>query len=154
MVKSSGDGLTGQVNTTLATPHEVRITDTNGNPVAGVAVTWVAATGGGSVNPAESITNADGRAAASRTLGITPGTETTTATATLTGGSTTVTFTLTATVGGPTQMTMDAGQDQVDTVGHTLPIPLAVRVADDFNNPVAGVLISWAVLDGAGSVNP
>ena len=154
MVKSSGDGLTGQVFTTLATPHEVRITDANGNPVAGVAVTWIAATGGGSVSPAQSSTNADGRATATRTLGIIPGTQTTTATATLTGGSTTVTFTVTATVGGATQMTIDAGQDQVDTVGHTLPVPLAVRVADDFNNPVAGVLISWAVLDGAGLVNP
>ena len=154
MVKSSGDGLSGEVNTTLATPHEVLIRDANGNPVPGVSVAWAAATGGGSVSPGVSTTNALGRATTTRTLGVTPGTQTTTATAALSGGSTTVTFTVTATVGGPTQMTISAGQNQVDTVGQTLPSALAVRVADQFNNPVSGVAINWAVIDGGGSVTP
>ena len=122
--------------------------------MGGVTVTWAAATGGGSVNPTSSVTNAAGHATTTRTLGLTPGAQTTTATATLSGGATTVTFTVNGTVGGATQMTIEAGNNQVDTVGRTLPVPLSVRVADQFNNPVAGVSIGWTVLDGGGSVSP
>src|SRR6266567_3312283 len=81
IVKFSGDGLTGQVGATLATPHDVLLTDASGNPVAGVTVTWAAATGGGSVNLVSSVTNASGHAQTTRTLGPTPGTQTTTAAA-------------------------------------------------------------------------
>ncbi|MGH7567794.1 MAG: Ig-like domain-containing protein [Gemmatimonadales bacterium] len=156
MEKSSGDNVTGQVGTTLGTPHEVTVRDANGNPVANVPITWAAATGGGSVNPTGSTTDINGKATTTRTLGLTPGTQTTTATANLTGGggSTTVTFNVNATVGGATQMTITGGQNQTDTVGQTLPTPLSVRVADQFNNPVQGVQISWSVIDGGGSVNP
>ncbi|HEV2671992.1 MAG TPA: Ig-like domain-containing protein, partial [Gemmatimonadales bacterium] len=154
LVKFSGDNLSGEVGTTLATPHDVLITDVNGNPVGGVTVTWAAAVGGGSVTPATSVTNAAGHATTVRTLGLNSGVQTTTATSTLAGGPTTVTFSVNATVGGATQMTIEAGNNQVDTVGQTLPVPLSVRVADQFNNPVQGVVISWAVLDGNGSVGP
>ncbi len=156
MEKSSGDNLSGQVGTTLGTPHEVTVRDINGNPVSGVAIAWAVPLGTGSVNPTGSTTDINGKATTTRTLGLTPGTQTTTATANLTGGggSTTVTFTMTATTGGATAMTINGGQNQVDTVGQTLPSPLSVRVADSFNNPVQGVLISWAVIDGGGSVNP
>src|SRR5205085_5439385 len=57
MAKSSGDNLTGQVATRLQTPHIVLVSDANGNPVAGVTVTWAAGSGGGSVDPATSTTD-------------------------------------------------------------------------------------------------
>src|SRR2546426_1189103 len=95
LTKSSGDNLSGQVGSTLATPHEVLVTDSRGNPVSGVRVDWQAATGGGSVNPTSSTTDVNGHATSTRTLGVVPGTETTTATATLSGGPATVTFTVT-----------------------------------------------------------
>src|SRR5439155_1196208 len=100
LTKSSGDNLSGQVGSTLATPHEVLVTDARGNPVSGVRVDWQAATGGGSVNPTSSTTDVNGHATTTRTLGVVPGTQTTTATATLSGGPTTVTFTITATIAG------------------------------------------------------
>src|SRR5213075_148613 len=34
------------------------------------------------------------------------------------------------------------------------PTPLAVRVADQFNNPVAGVTVTWTPPSGSGAVNP
>lgn len=148
-----GNNLTGPVGTTLATPHEVRITDATGNPVAGVTVTW-SATGGGSVAPSTSITNANGLASTTRTLGPTSGAQTTVASATLAGGPTSVTFTVTATVGGATQLALVTGDAQVDSVGATLPTPLTVVVRDALNNPVPGVLVSWSVLAGGGSVSP
>src|SRR5881396_1300308 len=151
LTKFSGDGLTGQVGTTLSTPHTVLVTDANSNPVPNVTVSWAAASGGGSVNPTTSQTDVNGHASTIRTLGATPGTQTTTAGA---AGLTPVTFTITATVAGATQMTLSGGDRQTGVVGSTLPTALSVRVADQFNNPVAGVQISWSVVDGGGSVNP
>src|SRR5205085_1493111 len=85
MAKSSGDNLTGQVAMRLQTPHVVLVSDANGNPVAGVTVTWAAGSGGGSVDPATSTTDVNGHAQTFRTLGILIGTQTTTATATVAG---------------------------------------------------------------------
>src|SRR5207249_8795640 len=79
LTKFSGDGLTGQVGTTLSTPHTVLVTDANSNPVPNVTVSWAAASGGGSVNPTTSQTDVNGHASTIRTLGATPGTQTTTA---------------------------------------------------------------------------
>jgi adhesin/invasin len=153
LAKSGGDNLSGQVGTALGTPHEVLVTDANGNPVAGVTVTWAAASGGGSVAPTSSVTDVNGHATTTRTLGITPGTQTTTASATLAGGPATVTFSITATVSAST-MTKNGGFDQIDTAGATLPTPLSVKVTDNFSNPVANVLITWTVTDGGGHVAP
>src|SRR5207244_4331228 len=92
LAKFSGDNLTGQVGTTLSTPHVVLVTDANGNPVPNVTIGWSPATGGGSVNPTSSVTGADGKTSTTRTLGPIPGTQTTTAIA---SGLTTVTFSIT-----------------------------------------------------------
>jgi adhesin/invasin len=150
---TGGDDLTGPVGTTLGTPHEVRVTDATGNPVAGVTVEFTAV-GGGSVAPASALTDADGRATTVRTLGPTAGPQGTQASATLAGGLTTVTFDITATVGGATQLTLLGGDAQVDTVGATLATPLTVLVRDALDNPVEGVLITWTVLAGGGAVTP
>ncbi|PYO79880.1 MAG: hypothetical protein DMD67_01715, partial [Gemmatimonadetes bacterium] len=151
LAKFSGDNLTGQVGTTLSTPHVVLVTDANGNPVPNVTIGWSPATGGGSVNPTSSVTGADGKASTTRTLGPIPGTQTTTASA---SGLTTVTFSITAQVGGATQMVFADSSVRHDTVGQTVTGPLAVKVMDALNNPVQGVTISWTVLNGGGSVNP
>src|SRR5439155_255340 len=60
LAKFSGDNQVGQVGTTLATPHTVLVTDAHGNPVNNVTITWAAASGGGSVNPTSSVTDATG----------------------------------------------------------------------------------------------
>lgn len=52
-------------------PIRVRLLDTNGLPLAGVAVTWTVVGGGGSVSPGVSTTNALGEAATVWTLGPT-----------------------------------------------------------------------------------
>ena len=151
LAKFSGDNLTGQVGTTLSTPHVVLVSDANGNPVPNVTISWAAASGGGSVNPTSSVTGTDGKASTTRTLGPIPGTQTTTANS---SGLTTVTFSITAQVGGATQMAFADSSVRHDTVGHTIPAALAVKVMDALNNPVQGVTMSWAVLNGGGSVNP
>jgi adhesin/invasin len=70
------DGTVGQA---LSDSLVVRVTDRFGDPVPGVAVQWTAQ-GGGSVDPSESTTDADGRAATRRILGTAPATYVTVAT--------------------------------------------------------------------------
>lgn len=95
IAKSAGDNQTGVINTALATPHSVIVHDGHGNVVSGVAVSWVAGDGGGSVNPTATNTGTSGVASTTRTLGMTVGTQTDTArTAGLTGSP--VVFTATA----------------------------------------------------------
>src|SRR5207249_3252735 len=130
LAKSSGDNLTGQVATRLQTPHIVLVSDANSNPVAGVTVTWAAASGGGSVDPAASTTDVNGHAQTFRTLGVLIGTQTTTATATIGSTATTVTFSISATAAGASQMTAAGGDGQTGTVGTTLPTQASVRVAE------------------------
>ncbi len=83
----------------VTTPPSVRVTDVNGNPVAGVIVNFAAATGGGVVTPTTVATSATGIATlTSWTLGAVAGTNTATATvAGLTGSP--VTFTATGVAG-------------------------------------------------------
>jgi hypothetical protein len=153
LVIAGGDDLTGPMGTTLGTAHEVRVVDANDNPVAGVSVAW-AALGGGSANPAISVSGADGIASTIRRLGPTAGPQGTTATATIAGAPVVVTFSITATVGGPSQLSLVSGDGQAGTVGTALPQPLAVLVRDTGGNPVSGVLITWSIVDGGGSLAP
>ena len=66
-----GNEQNGTVGEALGDSLVVEVLDRFGDPVAGVAVTW-SAEGGGSVDPAETVTGADGRAGTRRILGSQP----------------------------------------------------------------------------------
>jgi hypothetical protein len=85
-VKVSGDLQSANAGSALPQPLVVRATDAGGNGVAGVRVSWSVG-GGGSISPSSVTTDAEGRAAASRTLGDTPGTQTASASASGLDGS-------------------------------------------------------------------
>lgn len=76
---SAGDDQCGQPNSALPAPHSVLVTDQHGNPVAGVQVDWVVGEGGGTVSPAQSMTDASGIAATTRTVAASDGVYTDTA---------------------------------------------------------------------------
>src|SRR5205809_703134 len=65
-----------------------------------------------------------------------------------------VTFTATGTAGDATQVTIHAGDTQAATVGTAIATPPAVLIRDQFNNPVAGVAVTFAVTSGGGTVSP
>ncbi len=96
---AGGDNQTGLAATTLPTPLSARVSDTHGNPVAGVSVIWATAGGGGSVSPASSATDANGIAATQLTLGPKAGPQTVSAAAAGLSGSP-LTFTENATPNG------------------------------------------------------
>jgi adhesin/invasin len=93
---SGGDGQTGTVGETLPESLEVRVADTNDNPVEGAEVTWTPADGHGTAAPVVSITGPAGLARTAWTLGTGAGAHRLTAGV---DGLTSVEFAATATVG-------------------------------------------------------
>ncbi|HEU0077673.1 MAG TPA: Ig-like domain-containing protein, partial [Longimicrobiaceae bacterium] len=67
--KVSGDLQEAVVTSPLPEPLVVRVVDAPGNPLPGVRVAWKLFYGGGTVAPAESVTDAQGRVRAAWTFG-------------------------------------------------------------------------------------
>jgi hypothetical protein len=151
MALNAGDAQVGVVVTTLPTAYSVVVRDVLGLPVAGVPVSWAVTSGGGSITPAQSTTDAAGIATAIRTLGDTAGTQTATASVSgLTGSP--VTFAATALADIPSQVVAVAGTGQTDTVGTFVATAPQARVTDAHGNPVADVPVTFAVTGGGGLV--
>src|SRR5206468_12339858 len=85
---AGGDSQSATVNTNVATSPSVLVTDQYGNGVSGVAVTFNAASGGGSATGTSAVTDSSGLAAvASWKLGTAAGANTLTASSSGLGGS-------------------------------------------------------------------
>ena len=140
------DEISGQVGQSVTV--QVRVTDDAGLPVAGVAVSFTQSAQGGSVSPQTTTSDAFGAASTSWTLGHKPGTQM--AMAAVQGFSVAVTA---AVLPGPAaQVLIASGDDQVGMVGEYLVSPVEVRVQDEFENPVGGQIVSFAVGEAGGSV--
>ena len=154
LLLSSGNNQSGSVGAVLPQNPTVRVTDANGNGVAGAAVTFTVTKGGGQIDGVGSVTaltGSAGTAAVDWTLGALAGSNSLQATAVgLTGSP--VTFAATGTAGAPTQIAANAGDNQSAVVGTTVPTPPSVIVRDQFNNPVNGVLVTFALATGGGGL--
>jgi hypothetical protein len=69
----SGDQQSVLVGSSLVSPLVVEVFDQNGAPLAGVTVDWTINSGGGALSVSSSISDANGKAEASYTAGLTPG---------------------------------------------------------------------------------
>jgi plastocyanin len=117
---AGGSGQSAAINAALANPLQVRATDQFGNSVAGVSVEWAVTSGGGSVNPGESVTAANGTAATAWTLGSTLGAQTAQASATgLTGSP--VAFSATASAAPDPSNGVTVGNNFFDPASRTVP---------------------------------
>ena len=119
----SGDGQSGLTGDVLPEPVVVRVVDSGGAPVAETTVTFEPGEGHGTASPATAVSDADGEAQSTWTLGEFIGTQT--LTASVAGGPST---TFTATAVGP-RVTLDSGagsspEGGVVTLGLTVdPVP-------------------------------
>ncbi len=148
----AGDGQTAVVGTATATPPTVRLTDAFGNPLAGVAVRFTVAAGGGTLTGAEPATGADGIAALERwTLGTAAGSESDVLYAAAPGVDS-LRFAASAVAGPAAAVAIAAGDGQQAPAGSDVPVPPAVRVTDRFGNPVAGSTVTFRVVSGFGFV--
>jgi adhesin/invasin len=146
----SGNGQSAPAGSALPAPLVVRLLDAGGNPIAGGAVSWVVGQGGGGVEPATSATAPDGTASASWTLG--PGVGPNTVSAVVSGVGT-VQFTATATAAPATRLLLNGGNDQTAPPQTRLPAPISVKAVDGNGNGVGGVVVTWAVTAGGGSLS-
>ncbi|HEX9728792.1 MAG TPA: hypothetical protein VGA37_09840 [Gemmatimonadales bacterium] len=149
---AAGNGQSATVASALPIAPAVTVLDTAGNPAAGVMVAFAVTGGGGSITGDTATTDAQGIAAVgSWTLGPSVGANTLSATVL---GLPTVAFTATGTVGAPATVTIAGGNNQSDTAGFALPVPLVVEVVDSSGNPVPGVMVDWTALQGSVSASP
>jgi len=147
---SSSTSLTGVAGAAVSPAPSVIVTDENGSPSAGVTVTFAVVSGGGSVTGAAAETNSSGIATVgSWTLGTTAGTNSLTAS---TGALSAVTFTATGTAGAAASLTKSAGDNQTGSPGAAVAVAPAVTVKDANGNPKSGVVVTFAVASGGGSV--
>src|SRR5512147_59756 len=147
IVASAGENQVGAAGQQLGAALEVTVKDASGSPVANVSVTWAVASGGGSVTPGSNTTGADGKATATRTLG--PGAGAQTATATV-SGLTPATFHHIAQIQGATQIAPNVGLIRSDSVLSTAPFSVVVR--DQNSQVVAGVVVTWSLTGGTGTL--
>jgi hypothetical protein len=150
--KLAGDAQQGAAASQLPLPLVVRVTDANGNPVAGASVAWRCSYGG-SAAPAVSVTDVSGEARATWLLG--PGAGAQAVEARVEGSeAAAVQFSANAGVGAAARLEMVSGDNQEATVTRPLPEPIVVRVVDAPGNPLPGIKISWKLFYGGGTVAP
>jgi alpha-tubulin suppressor-like RCC1 family protein len=144
------DQQTAVVGTAVPIAPAVLVKSTNGNPLAGVAVTFAVQSGGGTASPATAVTtNASGIASLDRwTLGTAAGANSITATA---AGGTAVTITATGIADAPTKITK-LNDAQSAPVGTAVPNPPGVALKDQYDNPVANLQVTFEVTAGGGTV--
>ena len=166
LTKVSGDGQEGPASTQLAAPFVVSVLDQAGSPLAGATVTFSVTAGGGllssttdadpctiesSTSSTTATTDANGQAATRLTLGSEPGTNTVTATV---AGLESVTFTATAAEQAmPHSLTKVCGDSQEGTAGILLDEPFVVLVSDEEGTAMAGVVVSFTVTAGGGTLS-
>jgi alpha-tubulin suppressor-like RCC1 family protein len=140
-----GGGQQQTVGQPLAQPLVARVTDAAGNPVQGVAVQWSAQSGGGTVDPASSQTDAEGLAQARWTLGGAAGPQT--AAAVVQGVAQPATFQAAASAGPAARIAIRG--DSVVIPALWTEVRAVVDRVDAYGNVVeAGVPgPSWTVLD-------
>lgn len=152
----SGASQTGTVATVLAESIAVVATDSNGSPAKGIGVAF-GPSGIGVASPSSPVTDATGRVAVTWALDTVAGTDTLLVTAldpTASLDLITDTVYATATAGPAVNLIKRAGDQQTGTHGAALADSLTVWVTDQYRNPISGVVITWAVTGGGGTVHP
>ena len=149
----SGGNQTGVIGETLPNPFAVRVRDQDNKVLGGVPVTFTVLTGGGTLSTTTTTTNASGRAESTLTLGSEPGTNTVEVRAR--GISQIRVFSAEATLppSTPTRLLNISGDNQSGFTGEALVNPFVVEVRDQFDDPLEGVPVTFAVTAGSGALS-
>lgn len=146
-----GNQQTAQVLNPLPAPLQIATTDPyNGQPIAGVTITFSDGNKGGTFDPWSATTDSDGNASTIYTFPKKAGAYTLTSTAANFG---TVIATETATPAAATTLISYSGMRQTGVAGTVLPKALTVQARDAYSNPVPGVTVSFSSNQG-GTLTP
>lgn len=137
----NGDAQTGTVGEALPDPLQVVVSE-NGTPASGTTVTWSTASGG-SLSPTSAVTDANGLASSTWTLGTVSGSQSAQATVSGAAGSPVV-FSGTAVAATVSTLSPAGGDAQSAAINSPLPAPVQAKVSDDFGNGIEGVSVAWA----------
>src|SRR5205823_3211264 len=145
----------GTAGAAVASPPSVLVKDANGNPVAGVAVTFNGKGARGTVSP-EPTVSADGcgvATATSLTLGTTFQTDTARATAHAFPARRSSDL-ITLSAGAAATIAANSPTSQPGTAGAAVSSPPSVIVKDANGNPVSGVAVTFSATGANGTVDP
>jgi hypothetical protein len=149
---AAGNNQVGTVGAAVATAPQVRIRDAQGRGISGISVRFDVVDGGGSVSGDSVVTDAQGVATVGQwRLGPVPGNNTLRAQAL--GHPLLTTITATSGPGAPSSIQIVQGGAGLTAIvaQEVIPRP-SVRIRDAFGNPVPGILITWSIVQGAGTV--
>ncbi|RCJ23210.1 Ig domain-containing protein group 1 domain-containing protein [Nostoc sp. ATCC 43529] len=141
ITKIGGDNQTGAAGTPLANPLVVQVKDGAGNPQSGVTVNFAVTAGGGSVLPASAVTDSNGEASTTLTLGAafgatSPVTNTVSATA---AEIDSVIFTATATPSGNTQNILTSQVPSIPNFTDGVPYELGMKFRSNKGGQITAV---------------
>ncbi len=153
----SGNGQTAPIGTTLPQPLVVELRD-GGNPVPGRAVMFQVKDNDGVVASTTEagrrvvvMTDAGGRAEIDYTLGTWAGAGASQVLAVAPGLPGEVLFSQTATPGPAATIVVDSGGNQTGVVDEPLPLPFVAVAVDESGNRLAGVVVTFSVVEGGGN---
>jgi len=150
VVITAGNNQQAPVGRLVSVAPTVAVRNATGDGVPGVTVTFEVTAGGGSVVGSRQVTDATGTATVGGWfLGALPGTNTLRASV---AGLSAVTFTATGTAGLPVSMAAASLTTQSAPAGTNVSDPPSVIVRDISGTPVSGVVVTFAVTAGGGSV--
>jgi hypothetical protein len=142
----------------LAAPLVVRVLDDDGDPVPGYLVNFVVTAGEGRVFAGASQTNAQGEARERWTMGTVAGdtqvVEVRAVDATTGQGRVFATFRAVAGPAAATHLSLEPLQTSDGTVGEELPELVTLYVSDAYGNRVPGAAVTWAAVQGGGTLTP
>jgi hypothetical protein len=143
LTATSGGGQTAAVSTAFASPFVATVTDSHGNPLSGISVTFAAPASGAScvLSATSATTNASGNASVTCTANSTVGGPYNVVASST--GLTSVNFAETNIVGGGAILTATSGGGQSAAVTTAFANPFVATVTNG-GNPVSGVSVTFA----------
>ena len=153
LLKISGDSQKGGSVAPLSQPFVVEAQDGNGSALVGVSVTFTVVAGGGKLSVTNTTTDGDGRAQSLLTLG--PNLGTNTVAVSVEGMFQTALFRAEAIPPPPIPTALEyvSGNNQSGLAGEALMQPFVVEVRDQYEDPMEGVTVTFAVSVGGGSLS-
>jgi hypothetical protein len=152
----SGGGQSGIASSVLAQPLLARVVNAQNQPVANAAVVFDVTRGNGLVNnlsSAVALTNSLGQAQVQFKLGSRSGAGNHQVDATAPGYQGTATFLESATPAAASRIVVDSGGNQTGLVAASLPLPFIAIVTDANFNRLAGVPVTFTVIEGGGLID-
>ncbi len=140
---------TAPVGALLPTPVVLRVTGTDGAPLAKIPVSFNVLAGGGAVDPGTVVSDASGEVKARWTLG--PGAPVQTMTGTVPGLDPVI---LSATGIVPSELVIAQGNNQTAKAGTALTVQIVLRVTGASNVPIPGQTVGLVITSGGGSLSP